>query len=195
MNLDEKIVHIQEAAMNEARSKANAIISQHREALEKLFDEHKRDAERQSEIRIKSGTLSARTRLNKAMADVQINIKREEGKCQNALKAQLFEEVEALMDAYMKTDAYADYLAECITKSASYAKHDEITIFINASDAHLKDMLEEKTGMALTISEMDFTGGVRAVVKARNILIDHSFKTALEEERRNFLIQGGDQVV
>ena len=80
MNLDEKIVHIQEAAMNEARSKANAIISQHREALEKLFDEHKRDAERQSEIRIKSGTLSARTRLNKAMADVQINIKREEGK-------------------------------------------------------------------------------------------------------------------
>ena len=50
------------------------------------------------------------------------------------------------------------------------------------SDADKKEALEIKTGTELTVSAMDFGGGVRAVIRSRNILIDESFVTKLEQE-------------
>ena len=55
--------------------------------------------------------------------------------------------------------------------------------------------LEDATGIHLTISAEDFTGGIRAVIRSRNILIDHSFKTALRNEYDKFLFSGGDSIV
>ena len=49
--------------------------------------------------------------------------------------------------------------------------------------------------MRLTVSKEDFTGGVRAVVHDRNILIDHAFKGALESEYQKFMFKGGAGVV
>ena len=45
--------------------------------------------------------------------------------------------------------------------------------------------------MTLTVSKEDFIGGVRAVIHERNILIDHAFKGALENEYHNFVFRGG----
>ena len=57
----------------------------------------------------------------------------------------------------------------------------------------LKDYLEEHTGMELTVSKEDFKGGIRAVLRGRNILIDHAFKGALESEYQKFLFRGGEK--
>ena len=45
--------------------------------------------------------------------------------------------------------------------------------------------------VTLTISAMPFLGGVRAVIPEKNILIDNSFETLLNEERENFIFHGG----
>ncbi|HBA63134.1 MAG TPA: hypothetical protein DCZ20_04685 [Lachnospiraceae bacterium] len=192
MNLEEKITHLQEAVMNEARMQGNHIYETHRTALERLFEEHKEEARKQSEIRIKSGTTSARTRLNKAKADVQTNIKREEGKCKDRLKKELFQEVELLVEEYMKTPEYMEYLSGCIVKASAFANGEELTIFLNPSDEDKKAELEARTGMHLTISKEDFTGGIRAVIRGKNILIDRSFKSAIAEEYDAFTFPGGD---
>lgn len=192
MNLEEKITHLQEAVMNEARMQGNHIYETHRTALERLFEEHKEEARKQSEIRIKSGTTSARTRLNKAKADVQTNIKREEGKCKDRLKKELFQEVELLVEEYMKTPEYMEYLSGCIVKASAFANGEELTIFLNPSDEDKKAELEARTGMHLTISKEDFTGGIHAVIRGKNILIDRSFKSAIAEEYDAFTFPGGD---
>ena len=54
MTLEEKIAHLQETVMTEARSEGNAIIDNHKKALESLFEKHKKEATAQSEVRIKS---------------------------------------------------------------------------------------------------------------------------------------------
>lgn len=194
MNLEEKIAHLQEAVIKEARMQGNNIFESHREALNKLFDEHKEEAIRQSEIRIKSGTINARTRLNKATADVQTNIKREEGKCQDRLKKELFDEVDRLAAEYMKTPEYIDFLVKCMQKASAFANGGELTLFLNPSDADKKEELEARTGMVLTISKEDFIGGMRAVIRGKNILIDRSFKSSIAEEYEKFLFPGGDYV-
>lgn len=47
--------------------------------------------------------------------------------------------------------------------------------------------LEDATRVHLTISTEDFRGGVRAVIRSRNILIDNSFSTQLKEQYDKFV--------
>ena len=53
MTVDEKITRLQESAMQEARSKGNAIVEQHKKALTHVFDQHKAEALIQADTRIK----------------------------------------------------------------------------------------------------------------------------------------------
>lgn len=50
--------------------------------------------------------------------------------------------------------------------------------------------LEDTTRVHLTISTEDFRGGVRAVIRSRNILIDNSFSTQLKEQYDKFVFLG-----
>lgn len=194
MTIEEKIAHLQASSMEEARAEGNAIIDSYCEALEKVFNDHKTEAMKQSETRIKAESINARQQLNQASAKAQLELKRKQGKIQIELKDKIFEEASALIQEYMKTKDYEDYLIKSIQKSISFAATEEMTIYINATDAGKKDFLEEATGAGLTISKEDFVGGTRAVIRSRNILIDNSFKTLLRNEYDKFIFLGGDGI-
>ncbi|MCC2253051.1 V-type ATP synthase subunit E [Ruminococcus sp. CLA-AA-H200] len=194
MTLEEKISHLKAISMEQARAEGNAIIDSHRESLEKVFEDHKAEAVRQAETRIKAETTNAKLKLNQAMAKSQLELKRENGKVQQELKDKLFEEVRALVDDYMKTDAYREFLIKCIRQAEHFAGGAAVTIYINPSDEHRKDELERETGSQLTVSREDFIGGMRAVIRTRNVLIDNSFKTQLDNEYDRFIFSGGDGI-
>ena len=179
MTLEEKIAHLQTTSMEQARAEGNAIIDSHREALEKVLEDHKAEALRQSETRIKAETTNAR-------------LKRRQGKVQQELKDKIFEEVMGLVNDYMKTEAYGDFLVRCIRQAVHFAGQDPVTIYLNPSDESKRSDLEDAAGVHLTISAEDFIGGVRAVIRSRNILIDNSFRTQLRNEYDKFIFLGGD---
>ena len=192
MTLEEKIADLRTASMEQARAEGNAIIDSHREALEKVFEDHKAEALRQSETRIKAETTNARLSLNQAAAKSQLEIKRRQGKVQQELKDKIFEEVMGLVKDYMKTAAYDDFLIKCIRQAAEFAGQDPVVVYINPSDEQKRSDLADATGVHLTVSAEDFIGGVRAVIRSRNILIDNSFKTQLRNEYDKFIFLGGD---
>ena len=192
MTLEEKIAALRTASMEQARAEGNAIIDSHREALEKVFEDHKAEALRQSETRIKAETTNARLSLNQAAAKSQLEIKRRQGKVQQELKDKIFEEVMALVKDYMKTKAYDDFLIKCIRQAEEFAGQDPVVIYINPSDEQKRSALSDATGVHLTISAEDFIGGVRAVIRSRNILVGNSFKTQLRNEYDQFIFLGGD---
>ncbi len=191
MTLEEKIAHLQETVMTEARSEGNAIIDNHKKALESLFEKHKKEATAQSEVRIKSETLRARRQVNQAAAKAETELKRALGKTQNELKVRLFDEVKALLTDFTQTDEYMDYLCNKISEAARFADGEEMTIYISPSDKEKQTELEKRTGMTITISEYDFMGGMRAVIRGRNILIDHSFQAAVDHEYHQFSFAAG----
>lgn len=191
MTLQEKTEHLKDAAMLEAREQGNAIIGQHRRALENLYEQHKAEALRQSETRIKAETNNVKQQYNMAASKAQLELKRELGKTQRRLKKQLFREVEERLQEYMKTEEYKQLLVEYIEKAAAFAQGAAMTIYINPTDEDKKEYLEEHTGMTLTVSKEDFIGGVRAVIHERNILVDHAFKGAIEQEYQKFAFKGG----
>ena len=191
MTLEEKINHLRTTSMEEARAESNAIIDSYRDALEKVFEDHKIEAKRQMQTRIKAETVNARQQKNQAMARAQLDLKRRQGRIQQELKDKIFEEAYALVNDYMKTAEYDDFLLRCIHNAIVFANGEEMTVYLNPSDEEKREV----SGHSLTISAEDFTGGIRAVIRSRNILIDHSFKTALRNEYDKFLFSGGDSIV
>lgn len=191
MNIDEKLEFLRDSAMEEARAKANGIITQHEDALKSVLSQHEEEAKKQMDTRLKAERVTSKQQLNMASSKAQLELKRTLGKTKTRLKKELFDEVGELLSAYMKTPEYEELLVSYIKRAAMYAKGEEMTIYINASDKDKKENLERLTGMSLTISEEDFIGGVRSVIKARNILIDHAFKDALDREYHNINIEGG----
>ena len=194
MTIEEKITHLQEAAMTEARKEGNNIIESHKQTLNSLYDHHAEEMSRQAETRIKAETIRSKQQLNHAAAKAQVDLKRALSKRQILLKDKLFSEVHSLLDEYMLTDAYKDVLQTYINNAASFAGGEPLTIYLNASDTDKKAELEERTGLSLTISRDDFIGGVRAAIPGRNILIDHSFKGKFEAEYEKFQFLGGGSI-
>ncbi len=194
MTIEERISHLQSAAMEEARAEGNAIMKQHEDALLGVFDQHRAEILRQSETRVKAERVNAQQQLNMAMSKAQLELKRELSKTQKELKKELFEEVREVVQEYMKTEEYPRLLMAYIEKAAKFADGASMTIYINPTDEDKKEYLEEHTGMSLMVSKEDFIGGVRAVIHEKNILIDHAFKGAIEGEYRKFVFKGGVQV-
>ena len=194
MTLEEKIEHLKTTSMEQARAEGNVIIDTHRAALEKVLEDHKAEAVRQAETRVKAETTNAKLALNQAAAKSQLEIKRRQGKIQQELKDKVFQEATELTLSYMKTDAYDAFLVKCIHHALHFAGNEGITIYINPSDKSKLAALEEHTGAHLTVSNEDFMGGIRAVIRSRNILIDNSFKTQLKEQYDKFLFEGGDGI-
>ena len=182
MTLEEKITHLKSTSMEQARAEGNAIIDSHQEALDKVFEDHKAEALRQSETRIKAETTNAKLALNQALAKSQLEIKRKQGKIQQELKDKIFEE------------AYDDFLIRCIHSAVRFAGTDPVTVYINLSDEKKKTELEDATQVHLTVSAEDFIGGVRSVIRSRNILIDNSFQTQLKDQYDKFIFEGGDGI-
>ena len=106
----------------------------------------------------------------------------------------MFDEVLSLLSDYMKTEAYDEFLVKCIRHAAEFSGNDPVTIYINPSDETKRTELENATGAALTVSTEDFIGGMRAVIRSRNVLIDNSFKTQLRNEYDKFIFLGGDGI-
>ncbi len=191
MTAQEKTEHIREAAMTEARDEADQIVQEHRDAMEKLFEQHKQEQQAQAQSQIEAEKSSRQQKLNMAISKAELMQKRSNGQTITKLKNDLFKEVEDLLEKYMQTDDYKDLLVKYITEATDYAKGADMTIYINPTDADKKDELEQKTGVTLTVSEEDFTGGMRAVIREKNILIDHAFKSAFEQQRQTFMFKGG----
>jgi vacuolar-type H+-ATPase subunit E/Vma4 len=156
-----------------------------------VLDQHEDEAKKQSEMRIKAEKINARQQQNMAVSRAQLELKREYGLRRKELKKKLFEEVEEKVQKFMETPEYVQLLIAYIDKAARFAEGEELTIYINPTDADKKEYLEEHTGMQLTISKEDFVGGVRAVVHGRNVLIDHAYKGAIEQEFQSFVFRGG----
>ena len=73
-----------------------------------------------------------------------------------------------------------------IKQAKAFAKGEEIVIYLAPTDIAKKERLERETGISLEVSEENFIGGIRAVIAAKNILIDESFAGRLCQEKDNY---------
>ena len=181
--------------MERSYEESNQILEDYKLALDKIFEEHKVNKQRKANLEIKMEREHIHRDGNKQLAQAQLGIKRKLSKKANELTEKLFVEVQDLLEKYMLTEEYTNLLAQQIKEARAFADkfstEEEITIYLDPADSGKQLQLQSITGVTLFISKYSFGGGTRAVLPNRNILIDNSFESKLEEARENFRFTGG----
>lgn len=186
MTLDEKIELFSKAVIDSATKQNIDIVHQYNESLQKIYDEHKQNTLNKAEAAYLAESENLLRDKNRTLSSEAIKIKRNISEKSSELIDKLFQDVSLKLEEYMKTPEYFNLLNTQISKAKAFAREDEIIIYINPSDEGLKQLLEEKTDVKLTVSSRDFLGGTRAVIHSTNILIDNSFMTKLSEAKSTF---------
>ncbi len=186
MTLDEKLDVFYQSSIEDATKRSEEIISEYKESLHKMYEEHREKAEQKAAFYLEAETQKLLQEKNKTLSAETMDYKKRYSEKTEELKAILFKQVELRLISFMKTEDYVNLLVRQIESEVKFAGNDRIIIYINPTDEHLKSTLEQKTKAALTISSFDFMGGTRAVIQEKNILIDHSFSTKLAEEKDIF---------
>ncbi|MGI6000779.1 ATPase [Lachnoclostridium sp. An131] len=191
MTTEEKLQHFTMYAMEEARNKSNTMLREYTDALEKIFQEHKEKKKRQADLEIKTETARLVSENNKQASEAQIEIRRMLSKRQAELKDKLFVEVKDMLARFAETREYHQMLVRQFREAMEFAGGEEIILYIDPSDAQIQYSIEAEIGAPVTVSTYSFQGGTRAVLPARNILIDNSFETKIAEAKEHFQLKGG----
>lgn len=192
MTTEEKLQYFYDLSIEAAVTDANNLIDDHKTALDKLFADHKESKLQQAEIELKAESDKLKREFNKEISAKQIQIKRHLSAKRDELRDQLFAEVEQKLLAFKQTPEYLTMLVRQIKAAWDFAGDDEMTIYIDPSDAALVDEIVEHTnieGFTPTISKESFIGGMRAVIRSKNILIDNSFATLMKDEKERFELE------
>lgn len=187
MTIEEKLERFRESSMASSDEESRRMLKEHEDALIKIFEDHKEEALRRAQLEIKHEKERILREGNKELATQQLDIKRRLSEKDQALKEKLFVEVQDLLERFMETPAYKDYLLQKIERVRSFAKKEALIIYIDANDAYLMSELQSRSGVTLTLSQYTFGGGLRAHLPEKKILIDHSFSTRLAELKDNFV--------
>lgn len=191
MTTEEKLQHFTMYAMEEARNKSNTMLREYTDALEKIFQEHKEKKKRQADLEIKTEAARLVSENNKQASEAQIEIRRMLSKRQAELKDKLFVEVKDMLARFAETREYHQMLVRQFREAMEFAGGEEIILYIDPSDAQIQYSIEAEIGAPVTVSTYSFQGGTRAVLPARNILIDNSFETKIAEAKEHFQLKGG----
>ena len=191
MTTEEKLQHFYKVSIESAEAEADKELTAYKEGLERIFQEHKDERIRQAEAELKLETDSAKRLMNKVLSAEQMQVKRTLSERHNELKAKLFEEVKKSLADFKQRLEYQDYLVQKCNEALQFAGEDEVRLLLSEEDAGLVEAISQRTGHPVECGEKSFGGGVKALIPARNVLMDHSFQTLLETEQEEFTFEGG----
>lgn len=186
MTIEEKLEHFQTLCFKDAGERSEKMLSDYTASLQKILEEHKKDARRQADMQVADEAETIKREINKELSIEQINIKREFSLKQEELKQMLMNELRNKLALFMESQDYVNLLEKQVKKAQEFAAGAPITIYLDPCDADKVNRIALHTGAELTLSQYSFLGGTRAVIPSKNILIDNSFKSKLEEAEANF---------
>ena len=186
MTLEEKLVHFREMAIEKAAGETDAMLKEYQQALDRQYEEHRQNVVSQTMKELSAQLEAVKREGNQKLAHGHLVNKRALNQKNTELKDKLFEELDGLVENYLQSGRYLEVLQKQIVSAKAFAKRDDIIIYLDPRDIDKKRALEEATGCFLTMSQYSFGGGMRAVIPARNILIDNSIDARMAEVRDSF---------
>lgn len=188
MDINDKLEHFKELVIDSAILKKSSLVDEYKSGLDIQLENYKKDSLSRYEIQKKTKEESIRRDNSKNFAAKQQHIRRKLAHKQDELKEKLFNEVNDMLNEFFETDEYKNLLVMEIKSSAAIAPSEDIQILIDPKDENIKEYLEAKTGMNITISKYSFGRGMRAMIPSKNILVDNSFNYKINEIKEDYTI-------
>ena len=182
MQIREKLEVFRDFTIDVAKEKSSQLIAQYEQASQQELEEYRKNRQAELEHRIQLEEQKVRRQLNSKVSGELLRQKHMLDECKRQWKDKLQQQVKQLLKEYQSTQEYQDFLKAKIHMALELAGKESVIIYINPSDADRKEELERETGAKLTISSIEFGGGIRAVIHSINMLMDESFASRLEQE-------------
>lgn len=194
MDLEDKFAYFETQVNQQAQNIIDEQVNQYKATLQKDYDEFVKNTNQEFDAKFENAKKDMRKELNKNISQSQIHLQRDLYLQEEKLKKSLFAEFNDALQNYMQTDEYRNQLVVMINNLKDYAEknREELVFYINHSDQGLHETLLEETNANIQISDREFLGGVRGVLKDRQVLIDYSFSTLLANVEDNFTIKEVD---
>jgi len=194
MDLEDKFAYFETQVNQQVQDIIDEQVNQYRATLQKDYDEFVKNTNQEFDAKFVNAKKDMRKELNKNIAQSQIHLQRDLYLQEEKLKKKLFAEFNDAIQNYMQTDEYRNQLVVMINNLKDYAEknREELVVYINHSDQGMYETLLEETNANIQISDREFLGGVRGVLKDRQVLIDYSFSTLLENVEDSFTIKEVD---
>lgn len=194
MDLEDKFAYFETQVNQQAQDIIDEQVNQYRATLQKDYDEFVKNTNQEFDAKFVNAKKDMRKELNKNISQSQIHLQRDLYLQEEKLKKTLFAEFNDAIQNYMQTDEYRNQLVVMINNLKDYAEknREELVVYINHSDQAMYEILLEETNANIQISDREFLGGVRGVLKDRQVLIDYSFSTLLANVEDSFTIKEVD---
>lgn len=194
MDLEDKFAYFETQVNQQAQDIIDEQVNQYRATLQKDYDEFVKNPNQEFDAKFVNAKKDMRKELNKNISQSQIHLQRDLYLQEEKLKKTLFAEFNDAIQNYMQTDEYRNQLVVMINNLKDYAEknREELVVYINHSDQGMIETLLEETNANIQISDREFLGGVRGVLKDRQVLIDYSFSTLLANVEDSFTIKEVD---
>lgn len=192
MTQEDKLRNFYDLSIESASRQRDQILADCRATLEADFEAHRSEKENIVSDRMKSETTALSRELKRDLSDHQNRIRQNLAKRQREVKEEIFANVADKLSAFRKTPEYHTWLFRKVRAALAFAGEEEVTIYVDPADETYTDEIHAVCDVQPVISNVAFGGGIRAVIRSRNILIDNSFATLMAEAKENFTFDGGN---
>ncbi|MCR5216927.1 MAG: hypothetical protein K6C69_08290 [Lachnospiraceae bacterium] len=192
MTINEKLKHFYASSLEEARAQSNQTLIQYRASLEQEMEDYKKSIDAAEELRKKDAEVKIRRSINHELTEQLIATRKSLTDRHTELKEAIFNEVSTLLRVYRKTADYKLKLQEYIEHILEFAGEDRVTIYMDPEDEKFIDEFSKLYDCDYVVNETSFGGGIRAVIPAREIMIEHAFDTGFAKEYERFSFNGGN---
>ena len=192
MTQEDKLRNFYDLSIESASRQRDQMLADCRATLEADFEAHRSEKENIVSDRMKSETTALSRELKRDLSDRQNRIRQNLAKRQREVKEEIFANVADKLSAFRKTPEYHTWLFRKVRTALAFAGEEEVTIYVDPADETYTDEIYAVCGVQPVVSNVAFGGGIRAVIRSRNILIDNSFDTLMAEAKENFIFDGGN---
>ncbi|KAA9242122.1 MULTISPECIES: hypothetical protein [Aerococcus] len=192
MKLEEKMAYFKDQVTQQSQSEIDQQINQYRQTLEDDYQKFQEQTDETFAHRLVNEKEALRKENNKAISQIQINQQRELFLTEENMKLTLFKTFTKQIESYQESEAYIEQLKKMLKNIQAYAGREKYDLYIDENDSHLRSQLESYASHPIIISDRPFMGGIRAVLRERQILVDYSFLTFLDRLKENFVIKEAD---
>lgn len=186
MEISEKLDIFFEAAIEAANKQSAEILEEQKEAYQQAVEDYEKSKLSGRKMRERAMEARVKKEANRRVSEQAMLQKRACHEAVEQKKEALFAMVEEKLKNYCGSREYEDNLIRRIKQAKAFAKGEEIRIYLAPTDRAKKERLERETGVSLEVSEENFIGGIRAVIAAKNILIDETFAGRLRHEKDHY---------
>lgn len=190
MVTEDKLKYFYDSTISALKKKNDEELAVLKEQLDEEMKSYKSEIDAHSLIEERLHRDSIRREGLKDLARQKMALRKIMSEKEEEIRSAIFDEAAEIIEAHRHSPEYADTLLNYISFAKKFAQGDEMKVYICPSDIALKETLEERSGIELRVSDVPFNGGIQAELPGKNIFINYSFSSRIEEEKQAYIVRG-----